>query len=185
MRSVSYIFGGGAKIKIIRLFVFNPNVIFTTTQVASRAKEKQNIARREVRILARAGLIRRRSKGFILDASYSYLPAIENFLIDVTPITEKEIIRKISRAGNIKLILISGLFLHERDSRIDILVVGDHLSQAKLLSIISLIEAEVGKELRYAAFETTDFQYRLSLYDKLIRDILDYKHKKIINKLGI
>ncbi len=185
MRSVSYIFGGGAKIKIIRLFVFNQNVIFTTAQVASRAKERQNIARREVRILTRAGLIRRRSKGFMLDVSYPYLPAIENFLIDAAPITEKEIIRKISRAGSIRLILISGLFLHERDSRIDILVVGDRLSQAKLLAIISSIEAEVGKELRYAAFETTDFQYRLSLYDKLIRDILDYKHKKILNKLGI
>jgi hypothetical protein len=121
----------------------------------------------------------------MLNSSYAYLPAIKNFLIDATPITEKEIIRKVSSTGNIKLVLISGLFLHERDSRIDILVVGDHLKQGKLLSIISHIEAEVGKELRYAAFETTDFQYRLSLYDKLVRDILDFRHKKILNKLGI
>jgi len=54
-----------------------------------------------------------------------------------------------------------------------------------LLSIMSSIEALLGKELRYAAFETTDFQYRLSIYDKLIKDILDYQHEKILNKLGL
>ena len=75
--------------------------------------------------------------------------------------------------------------MHDRDSRVDILVVGDHLKQTKLLSIVSSIEALLGKELRYAAFETTDFQYRLSIYDKLIKDILDYQHEKILNKLGI
>jgi hypothetical protein len=97
----------------------------------------------------------------------------------------KEIIKKISRVGNIKLILISGVFLHDKDSRVDVLVVGDRLKQAKLLSIMLSIEAQLGKELRYAAFETTDFQYRLSIYDKLIRDILDHRHEKILNKLGI
>jgi len=185
MKSVSHIFGGEAKVKIMRLFIFNPGLAFSPAQVASRAKERPSTARRELRILTKAGLVKRRAKGFILDISYPYLAAIENFLIDAAPITEKEIIKKISRAGNIKLILISGVFLHDRDSRVDILVVGDHLKQTKLLSIVSSIEALLGKELRYAAFETTDFQYRLSIYDKLIKDILDYQHEKILNKLGI
>lgn len=185
MKSVSYIFGGEAKIKIMRLFIFNPEFTFTSAEVAARAKERPNKARRELHILTKAGLIKRRARGFMLNSSYLHLPAIENFLIDVAPITGKEIIKKISRAGNIKLILISGVFIHDRDSRVDILVVGDHLKQAKLLSIISSIEAELGKELRYAAFETVDFQYRLGIYDKLIRDILDSQHEKILNKLGL
>lgn len=185
MKSVSHIFGGEAKVKIMRLFIFNPGLALTSSEVASRAKERPHTARRELRILSKAGLIKRRARGFTLDSSYLYLPAIENFLIDATPITDKEIIKKVSRAGNIKLVLISGVFLHDRDSRVDILVVGDHLKGAKLLSAMSSIEALLGKELRYAAFETTDFQYRLSIYDKLIRDILDYQHEKILNKLGI
>lgn len=184
-RSVSHIFGGEAKVKVMRLFVFNPGVIFTFAEVASRTKEKSQKIIPELRKLIKSGLIKRRVKGFILDISYPYLTAIENFLIDATPITGKEIIQKISRTGNIKLILISGVFLHERDSRADVLVVGDHLKQAKLVSVMSSIESLLGKELRYAAFETIDFQYRLSIYDKLIKDILDYRHEKLINKLGI
>lgn len=185
MPFVSHIFGGEAKVKIMRLFIFNPGLTFSIVEVASRAKERPGIVRRELRILIKAGLIKRRIRGFILNTSYPYLSAIENFLIDASPITEKEIIKKVSRAGNIKLILISGVFLHDHDSRVDILIVGDHLKQAKLLSIVSSIEALLGKELRYAAFETVDFQYRMSIYDKLIKDILDYQHEKILNKLGI
>ena len=185
MKSVSHIFGGEAKVKIMRLFIFNPGLTFTSLEVANRAKERPSTVHRELRILTKAGLISRRTKGFILDSSYLYLPAIENFLIDAAPITGKEIIKRVSQVGNIKLILISGVFLHDRDSRVDILIVGDHLKATKLLSVVSSIEALLGKELRYAAFETTDFQYRLSIYDKLIRDILDYQHEKILNKLGV
>lgn len=185
MKSVSHIFGGEAKVKIMRLFIFNPGVTLSSSEVASRVKERSGKARRELNILAKAGLVKRRTKGYILNSSYVYLPAIENFLIDATPLTEKEIVRKVSRAGTIKLILISGTFLHDRDARVDILVVGDHLKPTKLLSIMSSIEAELGKELRYAAFDTLDFQYRLGIYDKLIRDILDSQHQKILNKLSI
>ena len=185
MKSVSHIFGGEAKVKIMRLFIFNPSLIFTPTEVSNRAKERPDTARKELRILTKAGLIKQRAKGYTLDPSCPYLPAIENFLIDATPMTGKEIIRKISRAGNIKLILTSGVFLHNRDARVDMLVVGDNLKQAKLLSVMSSIEAELGKELRYAAFETIDFQYRFSIYDKLILDILEAQHEKILNKLAI
>jgi len=185
IKSVSHIFGGEAKVKIMRLFIFNPGLTFTSAEVARRAKTRPNTARQELRILTKAGLIRKHSRNFLLNSSYPYLAAIGDFLVDAAPITEREIIKRISPAGNIKLILISGVFLHDKDSRADMLIVGDHLKQSKLLSIISSIEAELGRELRYASFETIDFQYRLGIYDKLIRDILDSHHKKILNKLGI
>lgn len=185
MNSVAHIFGGEAKVKIMRLFIFNPALVLTPKEVALRTKARVVTVRRELRVLSKAGLIKKRGKGLTLNSSYRYLSAIENFLIDASPITDREIVKKISQSGNIKLILIAGVFLHDRDSRIDILVVGDHLKNARLLSAISSIEAELGKELRYAVFETADFQYRLGIYDKLIRDVLDYRHEKILNKLGL
>ena len=47
------------------------------------------------------------------------------------------------------------------------------------------VEAEIGKELTFASFETADFHYRLGMYDKLIRDILDYPHQKLLDKLNM
>jgi hypothetical protein len=65
------------------------------------------------------------------------------------------------------------------------LVVGDNIKRGKLENVMKTLESEIGKELKYAYFGTEDFKYRLSMCDKLIRDILDYPHKKILNKLGI
>jgi hypothetical protein len=37
-----------------------------------------------------------------------------------------------------------------------------------------------GAELTYAVFDTKEFLYRLNMYDKLIRDILDYPHEVVL-----
>ena len=184
MKSISNVFGE-VKIKILRLFIFNPGSHLTAQTVANRAKENISVARREMRILEKEGVIRRRGKGFSVDSNYPYLSAIENLLVDSTPVSSKEIAKLISRSGNVRLIIVAGVFLHDRDARVDMLIVGDHIRQAKLASIVASIEAELGKELRYAAFETSDFQYRLGIYDKLIKDIFDSHHEKVLNKLGI
>ena len=58
-------------------------------------------------------------------------------------------------------------------------------SRHALFDLLKEIEAEVGKELSYAVFASDDFIYRLNICDKFIRDVLDYPHQKILNKLGI
>jgi hypothetical protein len=38
----------------------------------------------------------------------------------------------------------------------------------------------LGKELAYAVFDTNDFKYRVSMYDKLLRDMFDYPHERLV-----
>jgi len=185
IKSVSAIFGNEAKVKIMRLFIFNPDTAYRTVDIINRVKENPRLVRKQLNELFKAGLLRKRSGGFILEKSYPYLNALDNFLTDIGPISDKDLIKKISKAGTIKLLIVSGLFIHDPESRVDLLVVGDHIKKGKLLSAIANTEAELGREIRYAAFETADFRYRLGMYDKLIRDILDFKHRKAINKLGV
>lgn len=184
-KSVAYLFGGEAKVKVMRLFIFNKGAIYTAKTICARVKEGPKAVRKELSSLTKAGLILKRAKGYILNTEYTYLPAIEHFLMEATPVSEKEIVRKLSKAGTMRLILTSGVFKHDPEARVDLLVVGDRLKQNKLLNAISGLEALLGRELRYAAFETSDFKYRLGVYDKLIRDILDYPHRKLVDKVGI
>jgi len=88
----------------------------------------------------------------------------------------------LKNAGQIKLIAIAGLFIQDPDSRLDLLVVGDKINSRSLENTLRNMEAEIGRELNYAFFETDDFEYRLSMYDKLIRDVLDYPHEMVVNK---
>jgi hypothetical protein len=48
---------------------------------------------------------------------------------------------------------------------------------------IRSIEADVGRELNYATLETEDFLYRAGTSDRFIRDVFDYPHERMIDKL--
>lgn len=203
MEILEKIFGSSSKVKIMRIFLFNPGTSYDLDSISTRAKVPMEVARKDIKLLQDISLIKRKSftktikgkkgapskkrrvRGWMLNEEFSYLLPLQNFLIHTSLLQDREIIKKVSRIGKIKLLIISGVFIQEVESRVDLLIVGDGLKKSSLDSIMKNIEAEVGKELSYAAFETTDFQYRLGMYDKLIRDILDYPHRKIINKIGL
>jgi hypothetical protein len=205
MEILEKLFGSAAKVKIIKLFLFNPEMAFDNSQTAERAKVSKAVVRREVANLEKIGFLkprsyikeikrqknrtiqifRKRTSGWTLDPKFPYIEAIKAFLSNINPFKHKDIVDKISRAGKIQLLIISGIFIKNPDSRVDLLVVGDNLKQGQLDNIVGTIESEIGKEIRYAVFETSEFNYRHSMFDKLIRDILDYPHEKIINKLNL
>jgi len=204
MEILGKLFGSEARVKIIRLFLFNPKQAFSANDVIDRAKVKSTLARKELSQLKKAKLIqdkvfvsivekkkgkktvnvKKREKGFILSDKFPYLKQLQNLLIYTVLIKNEEIIRKINVAGKIKLVIISGVFLQDFDRRIDILVVGDGVHANIFESVIKTLESEIGKELRYTFLTSVDFNYRLGMYDKLIRDILDYPHKIIADKIG-
>lgn len=98
---------------------------------------------------------------------------------------ENQIVDKFKGSGSIKLLLITGVFLQNLDTRIDILVVGDNLKEKVLERSIKSLEADLGREVRFASFTTDDFSYRMGLYDRLVRDIFDYPHQVLIDRIGI
>ncbi len=81
--------------------------------------------------------------------------------------------------------VISGVFLNDSDARVDILVVGDKVKKNVLEKILVEVEADLGREIKYAVMDSGDFEYRLSIGDKLVRDIFDYRHEIIFNKIGL
>lgn len=204
MEILAKLFGSEAKVKIIRLFLFNPDQSFGASDIALRAKVTLPVVRHEVSLLKKMGMVKgkrfsrivsvKRGKGLItrkkneggwvLNTSFHYLPALKDLLINTVLVKYTDVIRKLNTVGRIKFVIVSGVFLHDDDSRVDLLVVGDAIKVGTLENIIRVIESEIGKELRYAFFETEDFKYRLGMYDKLIRDILDYPHRVILDKLS-
>jgi hypothetical protein len=50
---------------------------------------------------------------------------------------------------------------------------------------IRSLEAEIGKEIRYALLSSENFYYRLNMNDKLVRDVIDYPHSIVLDRLNI
>lgn len=190
------LFGSLARVKIIKLFLFHPDEYFEKNDIATKAKVHVDIVSKELNSLESMGLIRRKnntkgqndkkkkSSTYVLDSTFIYLNHLRALLINTEPFKHKEIIKKISRAGKIKMIVVSGIFIQADDEKIDILIVGDELKEKILANIISDLESEIGKELKYVVLNTADFKYRQGICDKLLRDIFDYPHQVVIDRIG-
>ena len=105
---------------------------------------------------------------------------MEDLLINTESLDNEAILRHFKSAGKTKLLLVSGVFIKNKDSRVDLLIVGDKMKRGRIEETIRKLEAEIGAELTYAVFETKEFIYRVNMYDKLVRDILDFPHQILL-----
>lgn len=189
----------------MRLFLFNPSETFHLEEIIERSKVSSASARSEVGMLEKIGMIKKRSffrdratgkgkrkrtqrvraTGWTIDETFDYLDPLQSLLIQISPFRNAELLKKLAKVGKLRLVIVAGVFIQNWDSRVDLLVVGDNIKKGMLESIIKTIESELGREITYTSFETADFQYRFSMYDKLIRDILDYPHEKIHDRIGV
>ncbi len=181
------LFGSHARLKLLRLFLFNPSSTYTAAEAGSRAHVSAAEARRELIALRQSGLLRK-TRGkvtrYALNESFTYLQALKNLLLN-TAHRGDSVPERIRTAGAIKLIILTGVFVGDVESGLDLLVAGDRVKESTLRQKIRGLEAELGRELRYALLSTPDFLYRLNMNDKLIRDVMDYPHRIVFDKLDI
>lgn len=184
------LFSSESLVKVMRLFFLNQDTIFGNNEISCRSKVKTASLRQEISILSKIGfikkkMIRKKEIGWQLNPSFPYLTSLKHLILDVAPISANNLMGKLKKTGVLKLVVISGIFIQNDDSRVDILIVGNGMRKNAVERALKDIESLVGKELEYAIFDTKEFLYRLGMYDKFVRDVLDYPHKKILNKLNI
>jgi DNA-binding MarR family transcriptional regulator len=189
MDPLSRLFGSFVRLKLLRLFLFNDDLSFTLVDIAFRTKAAKDAVRKELNALIAAGLVRKRTgKGaaqYVTNRKISYYDALQTFIRSTTNLGDADIVNSIKRAGNVRLIVLSGLFTGAVETKADLLVVGDKLDDKILETSVRALEAELGRELRFASFSTEDFAYRRGVYDRLLRDIFDFPHRTLLDKIGI
>lgn len=199
------LFGTTAKVKIMRLFLFNPEYVFTVDEIIDRGKMSSKEVKAELPNLLKVGLIKKKpftrdvqivkkkkitikrvkGNGHMLDAKFPYLNALKTLLISVSLHSHDDIAKRFAKVGKIKALIVAGVFIQDWESRVDLVIVGDELDEDKIQSIVKTLESELGKEISYTALDTADFEYRVGVYDKLVRDILDFPHVKIIDRMAL
>lgn len=189
MERLAKLFGSPARLKMLRLFVFNRDSAYAIDEVAHRTKLSKDAARREVAELLAAGLLRKKgaraAARYQVNPHFEHLTALNAFIRETTSVRPRKIIDTLKRAGTLRLVALSGHFTGILEPQIDLLVVGDHLEERTLAHAVHALEAELGREIRYASFPTADFRYRLGVYDRLLRDVFDYPHRLLIDKIGL
>jgi hypothetical protein len=202
MEILGKLFGSVSKVKVMKLFLFNPGSLFDLETIAKKTRVSKDKTKKEILALSKIGLLKKTfdkktttdSKGnkktkkvtsWVLEDKFIYLKPLRTLLLNTEFFSSGDINKRLRKAGKLKLVILSGIFINNSDSRVDILVVGDSLKRTILERIVADIESELGRDLKYSILDTSDFEYRLDVCDRLVRDILDYPHQKILNKLNI
>ncbi len=189
MDPLAKLFGSAARLKLMRLFLFNDDMTFLAADAAFRARLTKDATRKELTVLTSAGIIRKKTGkaplGYIADSKFKHYDALKIFLRTTTDVSDSAIVTSFKKAGTLRLVVLSGLFTGALESKVDVLIVGDRMEEKPLATAIHALEAELGRELRYACFSSEQFKYRLGVYDRLLRDVFDYPNRIIIDKIGL
>lgn len=194
METLAKLFGGQPRVKIMRLFLLNSNNDFEIEEIVSRSRVSKSNVRKEINTLSGIGFIKhkiitkegtrgakKRISTWHLNQSFQHLPPIQDLLVNPSILLQEDLPERFKPIGKIKLMIVSGVFIGDDKSRADILLVCDKLKKNNLNQIIKNLEVEIGKELDYVVFNSEEFKYRLDMYDKLVCDVIDLPHKKLID----
>lgn len=182
--------------RILRLFLNAEDVALGVDEVARRVQGTKVAVERELQALMQLGVVafapaeeegKAANKGaWSLDRGCRQMQALRRFSRDIEGSLDEEILGKLSNVGRLKFVAISNDLLDVVNgcTRIDMLIVGEALREEKVQEALQVVEAEWGREIQYAAFSPKEFKYRLDVKDKLMRDLLDYPHRVILDKLN-
>ncbi len=206
MEVLPKLFGSRERVKLLKLFLYNQDLFFSLVDIHKRTKFRTALAKRELELFEEIGFVSSKKliatptgtangkkkttkpknpiKGKVwqLSQDFFYLEHLRAMFNADFLASHDELAERFKNCGKIKLVVLSGMFMQEGSARADLLIVGDDLRRNVIEGIISTIESELGRELVYAILDTRDYDYRLRTSDHFVRDIMDYPHRRLIDK---
>lgn len=181
------LFRSKAEIKFLRLFLNNPNEEYLLNEAAQKSKTNLAIARKEIKNLAEIKfLLSRKKTGKIYyraNQEFIFYDELKKIIFKTSPTSSDKIKTQVSRLGQVRFLLISGVFINSDKGKVDIMIVGEHLNNSKLKTFLSIIESEAGKEINYVCMSTDEFRYRKGMFDKFVINILEGPHRILIDRM--
>lgn len=194
--------GSKDRAQLLRVFIFNPAEALTLPALAKRAGISGASAAREIKIIERLGIVKK-GKSFAISLAngtkrmvqgkqkedmwtinkdFKHALGLSAFVHETSPVKFDNIVGALRSGGKISAVILSGSFMGDPTRPADIIVAADPLHERKLESAIRQLEPQFGREIRFAAFSTPEFRYRLTIQDRLIRDTLDFPHLVLLDR---
>ena len=183
---IEHLFGSRTRIKLLRLFLTNPEKSFYVREITRMVNERINSVRRELANLEKIGLIGatgvRQKKYFKANQDCLLYPELKALVIKAQVTVEQKFAQDLSDIGSIKYMVFTGKFTSVKDAPTDILIVGK-INRTKLKNLVHRFEKEFNKEINFTVMTTQEFLYRRGLTDRFLYDILENKKIVMIDKL--
>lgn len=184
---LEYLFGSKTKLRILKALVLNPKFSFTASDMASRIKSDTRVVSFELKKMHGAGIIKRQQKKneifYVLNRSFVFYPEIKNIVSKCNITPDSQFLKEIKDSGKIAYAVLTGIFTENKKSEADLLIAGENLNKKKIKKIITDLEAELGREIRYSLMATNEVIYRLEMFDKFLSDIIKGPNIVLVDKI--
>jgi len=197
------LFGSKTRVKILKLFLLHPAEKFYIRQLSRDLKLQLNSVRRELENLENFGILTsnfkseetagqkgkaaaagQEKKYFRANPDFILFDEIKALMVKAQILYEKDFVRKLEAIGKIKLLILTGVFVNNANTLIDILLVGK-INKIKLARLIRELEVELGREINFTVFNQREFKYRRDITDIFLYGILDGKKMVVIDQVGL
>lgn len=192
---IDALFGSKTRVKLLHLFLNNPNQPFYVREITRKIEEQINSVRRELSNMLEVGIITSDSSDnklyYRVNQRYDYYVPLKAIFGDIKNDNKaisigsgnsvKDYTSLMQAIAGLRLVIFAGVLVHDSTSSIDILLVGN-IIPAKLKALIKHIEKIEGRDINYTVLPYDEFYYRLSIRDKFITEILNNKHSVIVDR---
>ena len=192
---IDSLFGSKTRVKLLHLFLNNPEKSFYVREITRMIDEQINSVRRELANMVSVGIVQQDAIDnklyYSVNDDYPYIKPLAAIFSDKNTeggagaaggVSWKD---SLGRMRGLKLAIISGKLVVGSSSAVDLLLVGDDMSAVTIKNLVKKIEKDRKIEINYAVISYDDFYYRMSVKDRFIMDIIRNKHSVLVDTENI
>lgn len=185
--------------KTLALLAASPLRLKVLTNLLRSGEEEQNVASvaatlrapreqvsKELKALARAKILLTRSVKRTLqyraNDTHPLTAPLRAFFAETTNPSDRELTAAFRGVRGLALLVASGALVNDDRGNVDLLIVSRNPENAHIERAVKRVEALAAIPIRYAVLELRDYLERRQAYDRLLRDVFEYRHKIVIER---
>lgn len=196
------LFGSHTRVKLMKLFLLHSKDRFYVREIARNLSLQLNGVHRELANLEEMGLVLAKPvadgeelpedekdlkkadrKYYQVNRDFVFFNELKALIVKSQILYEKDFADKLKKLGKIKLLVLTGFFVGNAESDIDLLLVGE-FSKPKLLKLVKDLESELVREVNYSTMTDDEFKYRREIADIFLYNVLDGDKIVIVDEGG-
>jgi hypothetical protein len=181
------LFGSKVRARLIRFFILNPTTVYATSEISEKTLLSRSDIARDILKLKKMGMLkestRKGVKTYQLHPDFPFYAELRSLVVKSNSDIPRQMFKKFRTAGDVKLILISGIFLNNPKSKADMVLVINNAHRIKLKQSIEKLEAEIGQEVRFVVMDTDELHYRLNMLDRFLIEFMEGPYQEVLNRL--
>jgi len=115
-----------------------------------------------------------------VDPSWILYPEFRALFMKAQLLVEHDLVRRLQKTGRLRLLVLAGLFVSDRGSVTDALVVGV-VNRRRVAALFKQFDHILSDEVRYTVMSPVEYRYRKDIGDRFIYDILERRHLVVVD----